>query len=108
MAVFYHHGTGYGFARLQTDFFRREYARHQNRIDRILEKKPVPEPGHPQVPAAYDVEFRHVSFFYENTEQGTRTEALRDVSFKAPQGKITALVGPLSVLQEAENQRLPT
>ncbi len=65
-----------------------------NRIDRILEKKPVPEPGHPQVPPAYDVEFRHVSFFYENTEQGTRTEALRDVSFKAPQGKITALVGP--------------
>ena len=44
--------------------------------------------------AAYDVEFRHVSFSYENTEQGTRTEALRDVSFIAPQGKITALVGP--------------
>lgn len=65
-----------------------------NRIDRILEKKSVPEPEHPQVPAAYDVEFRHVSFSYENTEQGTRTEALRDVSFKAPQGKITALVGP--------------
>lgn len=65
-----------------------------NRIDRILEKKPMLEPEHPQVPAAYDVEFRHVSFFYENTEQGTRTEALRDVSFKAPQGKITALVGP--------------
>ena len=65
-----------------------------NRIDRILEKKPVPEPEYPQVPAAYDVEFRHVSFSYENTEQGTRTEALRDVSFIAPQGKITALVGP--------------
>ncbi len=65
-----------------------------NRIDRILEKKPVPEPEHPQVPTAYDVEFRHVSFSYENTEQGTRTEALRDVSFVAPQGKITALVGP--------------
>lgn len=65
-----------------------------NRIDRILEKKPVPEPEHPQVPAAYDVEFRHVSFSYENTEQGTRTEALRDVSFIASQGKITALVGP--------------
>ena len=65
-----------------------------NRIDRILEKKPVPEPEHPQVPTAYDVEFRHVSFSYENTEQGTRTEALRDVSFIAPQGKITALVGP--------------
>lgn len=65
-----------------------------NRIDRILEKKPVPEPEHPQVPTAYDVEFRHVSFSYENTEQGTRTEALRDVSFIAQQGKVTALVGP--------------
>ena len=65
-----------------------------NRIDRILEKKPVPEPEHPQVPTAYDVEFRHVSFSYENTEQGTRTEALRDVCFIATQGKITALVGP--------------
>lgn len=65
-----------------------------NRIDRILEKKPVPEPEHPQVPTAYDVEFRHVSFSYENTEQGTRTEALRNVSFIAQQGKITALVGP--------------
>ena len=62
------------------------------RIDRILEKKPVPEAEHPQVPASYDVEFRHVSFSYENTEQGTRTEALRDVSFTAPQGEITALV----------------
>ena len=64
------------------------------RIDRILEKKPVPEAERPQVPASYDVEFRHVSFSYENTEQGTRTEALRDVSFTAPQGEITALVGP--------------
>ena len=60
-------------------------------VNRVLtaywKKKPVPEPEHPQVPAAYDVEFRHVSFSYENTEQGTRTEALRDVSFIAPQGK---------------------
>ena len=64
------------------------------RIDRILEKKPIAEPECPQVPASYDVEFRHVSFSYENTEQGTRTEALRDVSFTAPQGEITALVGP--------------
>ena len=27
-----------------------------SRIDRILEKQPVPEPEHPEVPAAYDVE----------------------------------------------------
>lgn len=65
-----------------------------SRIERILEKKPVPESEHPQVPTSYDVEFRHVSFSYENTEQGTRTEALRDISFIAPQGKITALIGP--------------
>ena len=64
------------------------------RIDRILEKKPVPEPERPEVPQSYEVEFRHVSFSYENTEQGTRTEALRDVCFTAPQGRITALVGP--------------
>ena len=65
-----------------------------SRIDRILEKQPVPEPEHPQAPTTYDVEFRCVSFAYENMEQGTRTEALRDVSFVAPQGEITALVGP--------------
>ncbi len=65
-----------------------------NRIDRILEKLPVPEPEYPQTPVTYDVEFRRVLFAYENTEQGTRTEALRDISFVAPQGKITALVGP--------------
>ena len=64
------------------------------RIDRILEREPVPEPAHPRTPGSYDVEFRNVSFSYENTEQRTRTEALRDVSFKAPQGQITALVGP--------------
>ena len=65
-----------------------------SRIDHILEKQPLPEPEHPQTPSTYDVEFRHVSFAYENTEQGTRTEALRDVSFVAPQREITALVGP--------------
>lgn len=64
------------------------------RIDRILAKAPVPEPVCPEVPRSYDVEFRHVSFSYENTEQGSRTEALHDVCFTAPQGRITALVGP--------------
>ncbi len=64
------------------------------RIDRILEQTPVPDPEHPQQPSGYEVEFRHVSFSYANTEQGTRTEALRDVCFTAPQGCITALVGP--------------
>lgn len=64
------------------------------RIDRILERPPVAEPTCPQEPSSYDVEFSHVSFAYENTEQRTRTTALADVTFLAPQGKITALVGP--------------
>ena len=53
VAVFYHHGAGYGFSRLQTDLLggnTREINEGVNRIDRILEKKPVPEPEHPQVP----------------------------------------------------------
>ena len=64
------------------------------RIDRILERQPIPEPEHPQVPERYDIEFRHVSFFYENTEQGTRTKVLHDINFKAQRRGITALVGP--------------
>ena len=47
-----------------------------------------------KIPATYDIEFRHVSFSYENKEQATRTEALHDLCFTAPQGKITAFVGP--------------
>lgn len=72
----------------------REIDEGVTRIDYILERTPVPEPAHPQIPLNYDVAFRNVSFAYENTEQGTRTEALRNVSFIAPQGKITAIVGP--------------
>ena len=72
----------------------REIDEGVQRIDHILEYKPVSEPDHPQTPVNYDIEFRHVTFAYENTEQQTRTEALHEVSFTAPQGQITALVGP--------------
>lgn len=72
----------------------REIDEGVRRIDRILLTPPAVEPAVPRTPKGYDVEFRHVSFAYENTEQQTRTEALTDVSFLAPQGKITALVGP--------------
>lgn len=64
------------------------------RIDRILDRKPVTETTRPQIPATYEIEFRNVSFSYENTEEATRTEALRNISFTARQGEITALVGP--------------
>lgn len=64
------------------------------RIDRIFDRKPVPEAIGPRVPTTYDIEFRNVGFSYENEAEATRTEALRDISFTARQGEITALVGP--------------
>lgn len=64
------------------------------RIDRIFDRRPVPEPAEPRVPTTYDIEFRHVGFSYSNEVEATRTEALRDISFTARQGEITALVGP--------------
>ncbi|MCD8276291.1 MAG: ABC transporter ATP-binding protein/permease [Alistipes sp.] len=64
------------------------------RIDRIFEQRPIPEATNPQRPESYDIEFRNVSFSYENKKEATRTEALRDLTFTARQGEITALVGP--------------
>ena len=64
------------------------------RIDRIFDRRPVPEPAEPRVPTTYDIKFRHVGFSYSNEAEATRTEALRDISFTARQGEITALVGP--------------
>lgn len=64
------------------------------RIDRIFEQRPIPGATNPQRPESYDIEFRNVSFSYENKEEATRTEALRDLTFTARQGEITALVGP--------------
>ncbi len=97
MAVFHHHGTGCGFAHLQTDVPGRKHQGNRRRRGAYRPhsgEKARSQPEHPEVPQSYEVEFRHVSFSYENTEQGTRTEALRDVCFTAPQGRITALVGP--------------
>lgn len=64
------------------------------RIDRIFDQEPIVETTCPQQPDAYDITFRNVSFAYENTDQATRIEALRNISFTARQGEITALVGP--------------
>lgn len=72
----------------------REIDEGVSRIDRILDRQPIPEPAHPKVPATHDVELRHVSFAYEDKEQAARTEALHDICFTARQGRITALVGP--------------
>lgn len=64
------------------------------RIDRIFDEQALPETKEPRLPASYDIEFRRVSFAYENKAETTRTEALKNISFTAHQGEITALVGP--------------
>lgn len=61
-----------------------------SRIDVILNEKPVPESKNPLLPTSYEVEFDKVSFSYN----AGANQALSDISFTAPQGKITALVGP--------------
>lgn len=72
----------------------REIDEGTERIDRIFRQSPIKETQHPRRPESYDIAFRNVSFAYENTTEGTRTEALKDISFVARQGEITALVGP--------------
>lgn len=65
-----------------------------SRIDSIFEQKPMEETKNPKIPCSYDVEFNTVSFSYNAEDVSTRTEALSNISFKAKQGSITALVGP--------------
>lgn len=61
------------------------------RIDRMneMEALPVQQGTTDFSPNAYDVEFSHVDFSYESGKQ-----VLKDASFTAKQGEITALVGP--------------
>ena len=60
-------------------------------IDRMneIEEQPVLEGASEFTTNGYDVEFDHVSFAYNENEP-----VLKDVSFTAKQGEVTALVGP--------------
>ena len=61
------------------------------RIDRMkeMEAMPVQSGSTDFHPVGFDLEFRNVAFSYEEGKQ-----VLKDVSFTASQGQITALVGP--------------
>jgi len=61
------------------------------RIDRMneMEALPIQQGNTDFTPQGYDIEFHNVDFSYESGKQ-----VLRDVSFTAKQGEITALVGP--------------
>lgn len=58
------------------------------RMKDVLDTEPLKEPEVSRSPEGYDIEFKNVSFSY------LKTGVLRDVSFKAGEGSVTALVGP--------------
>lgn len=61
------------------------------RMDQVLAEPEIPEKTTSKKPITYDVVYDNVTFSY--TEDDTNV-ALQSVSFTAPQGKITAIVGP--------------
>lgn len=61
------------------------------RIDEIMTEIPIQEPAEGKKPQDYDISFENVSFSYGG-ENGPLV--LKDISFCAEQGQITALVGP--------------
>jgi ATP-binding cassette subfamily B protein len=60
-----------------------------NRINDILQMKPMPQPVAPRNPAGKEVELKNVSFSYDGVNK-----ALENVSALLVPGTITALVGP--------------
>ncbi|MFT3983067.1 MAG: ABC transporter ATP-binding protein [Lachnospiraceae bacterium] len=63
-----------------------------NSIDAILDESTIPQPRTPKTPASWNVQFQDVSFSYEGDAKDKKM-ALSNISFLAPQGKMTALVG---------------
>ncbi|MDR2792823.1 MAG: ABC transporter ATP-binding protein/permease [Treponema sp.] len=61
------------------------------RMDEVLDERPLPETASPKTVTEYPVSFEHVTFTYNGEGE---TTAIQDVSFTARQGEITALVGP--------------
>lgn len=60
-------------------------------MDQVLAEPEISEKDISQKPSAYDVVYDHVTFSYTEDEANV---ALQSVFFTAPQGKVTAIVGP--------------
>lgn len=60
-----------------------------DRVDQIKREKDIDDGGRDMKPAAFDIEFKDVSFSYD---QGVKT--LDHVSFSIPEGSMMAIVGP--------------
>jgi ATP-binding cassette subfamily B protein len=61
------------------------------RMDKALDTPPLAETASPKTTDEYSVAFDHVTFTYNGEGESV---AIRDVSFTARQGEVTALVGP--------------
>lgn len=60
------------------------------RIERLTDADLLPVAGNPKTISGYGIDFENVVFAYP----GTRQNAVDNVSFSVPQGKMYALVGP--------------
>ena len=60
-----------------------------NRVNSVLDMKPLSEPENPVMPAGNDVEIKHATFRYE----GATDDAVKDISLYAKAGETIALVG---------------
>ena len=65
-----------------------------DQIKSLLDQKPMTERSLCMRPKAYDISFCDVSFSYQDASDPRRRWALRNVSWKAEPGTVTALVGP--------------
>lgn len=63
-------------------------------IDQLLKTEPLQERSQTRIPDSFEVSFEDVSFSYQSAADPMRQWALRNVSFTAPIGQVTALVGP--------------
>lgn len=64
-----------------------------NQINGILDTQSMKVLNKTKKPKSWDVSFENVSFSYEEESDVLRKMALKDISFTAEQGKMTALVG---------------
>ncbi|SNS95566.1 ATP-binding cassette, subfamily B [Anaerovirgula multivorans] len=61
------------------------------RMDDVLHKSTLPETINPKTCEGHNIEFKNVSFAYDEDKD---ISALMEVSFRAEQGEVTAIVGP--------------
>jgi ATP-binding cassette subfamily B protein len=61
------------------------------RMDKVLDTRPLDEPVSPETTNEYSVAFENVTFYYDKENE---TAAVSDVTFTARQSEVTALVGP--------------